>query len=364
MALAVLELSGLTQTHGRTRTLHGLTLPIEPGRITVVLGGAGSGKSTLLRILAGFESPRAGVVELDGRSILRLPAHRRRFGVVQQPDLLFPHMTVARNVEFPLRMRRTSPANRGRLVAATLEQLQLAHVAACLPAALTPAERQRAVLARATVFAPRVLLLDEPLSDQDPPAKALAVASLRRIHDMLGATTLIATRHGTDAMMLADRLAVMSGGVLEQYGTPEEIFDRPRNASVASLLGETNLLPGLVDKVDDDIAIVRLDCGPVVQALRGRTLLPGDACVVGLRPDRIAVAATEAAGMGDGAIDGTILDIQFLGHTYRLRLLIGSGVELILHRAAAAGLRGLTPGSPVAIAWQPHHAQAFAPEAR
>jgi putative spermidine/putrescine transport system ATP-binding protein len=340
MGLAELKLSGLRQFHGRTPVLDGLTLNVEPGMITVLLGPAGSGKSSLMRIVAGFEAPLAGIV--------------------QQPDLLFPHLSVAENVGLPLQLRRTSSAGRSRLVATTLEQLQLGHAASLLPRSLTPAEAQRAVLARAMVFAPRILLLDEPFSAHQAGERASLIASLRRMHALLGTTTtLLATRIGTDALEAADRLAILRQGVVDQYGTPAELFDRPRNLHAAALLGDINRLPGLVDKVDDDVAIVRLDCGPVIEALRGRNLDPGDPCVIGVRPDRVAIAAITAAEMGERAIDATVLEAQIVGEQVRLRLLIGSGTELRVRRPAAAGLRGLAVGAQAAVAWQPHHAACF-----
>ncbi len=354
-----LSVSGLQRRRGRAKALDGLDLSAPSGLLTAVLGPSGSGKSTLLRTLAGFERAR-GAIQFDGRDIARLSVRQRGFGVVQQQDTLFPHMTLAENVAFPLRMRRLPQAAQARLVAETLELVQLGQLAGSLPAQVGAAERQRALLARATVFSPRLLLLDEPFSDQDPAGRTAMIASLRHIHALLGATTLLATAQGQDALAVADRVAVLRAGALEQHGTPQEVFDRPCNAYVAALLGELNLLPGRVEATEDDIALVRLACGPLVEGLLGRTLQPGDPCLLALRPDRVAIAPARAAEMGEGALDATLIDVQFLGETYRLRLLIGSGVELVVRRPAAAGLRGLSVGQQAAIAWQAHHAAAFA----
>jgi putative spermidine/putrescine transport system ATP-binding protein len=364
MGLATLTLSGLVRAYGRQTVLDGLSLQAEPGMITAIVAPHGGGKSTLIRILAGFERPQAGQIELDGHNIVRVPAHRRRFGVVQQPDLLFPHLTIAENVAFPLRVRGTAPTGHAKLVATTLEQLQLSHAADLRPRDVSPADAQRALLARASVFAPRVLLLDEPFTEQDHAGRMAMIDTLRRMHALLGCTTLVATSHGAEALAFADRLAILRHGVLDQYGPPAELFDRPRNAYVAGLLGETNCLPATVEKVDDDIAILRLECGPVVEALRGRGLHPGDACLLNVRPDRIALAAVSAANMGEGAIDAAVLETQFFGDSYRLRLLIGSGAEIIVRRPAASSLRNLEAGDAAAIAWQSHHALAFRTEER
>ena len=361
-AAAGLTISGLTRKRGRIAVLDGLSLSAGPGLLTAILGPAGSGKSTLLRTLAGFERAR-GAIMFDGQDIARLPPHRRGFGVVQQPDMLFAHMTLAENIAFPLRLRGLRRADLARLTAEALDLVELAGRGSLMPTEAGPALCQRAMLARAAVFGPRLLLLDEPLSEQDPTSRAASIASLRRLHDLLGMTTLLATRNGADALAVADRVAVLRGGALVQHGTPEEVFDQPRNPYVAALLGEQNRLPGTVEAVDEDIALVRLACGPLVEARLGKTLQAGDPCILVLRPDRIAIASVPAAEMGETAIDATLIEAQFLGDTYRLRLLIGSGAELIVRRPAAAGLRGLAAGRVAAVAWQPHHAAAFRDDA-
>jgi putative spermidine/putrescine transport system ATP-binding protein len=272
---------------------------------------------------------------------------------------LFPHLSLAENIAFPLRMRGTRRAAAHKLVANALDLVQLGQSGHAMPAEASPAERQRAMLARATVFAPKILLLDEPFSDQDAGSRGAMMASLRRIQQLLGATTLLATRNGNDALALADRLAVLRDGAIEQFGAPGEVFEHPRNDHVAAQLGEVNRLAGQVQSIDADIALIRLACGPRVEAQCGRALHQGDPCVVTLRPDRIALASIPAAEMGGNALDATLLEANFEGDSYRLRLLIGSGTELIARRPAAAGLRGFSPNAAVSVAWQAHHASAF-----
>ncbi len=360
---ATLKLVGLTSTGGQGErgwgSLDGLTLAPEPGRLTVLLGPAGAGKSALIRALAGFARPR-GLIGLDGRNITRVPAWRRGFGVVLQQDALVPHMTLAENVAFGLRLRGVRRALRQAQAEEALHLVQLDGLGGRMPAQATPAQRQRAMLARATVFAPRVLLLDEPASAQNQQERAALLASLSRLHALLGGTTtLLATASGTDALAVADQIAVLRNGAIEQHGPAGEVFDQPRNDYVAALLGETNRLAGTILELDDDVATVRLDCGPVIEAQPGRALQEGDGCVVTLRPDRIAVAAASAAEMGAHAVDATLIEAQSQGDSYRLLLLIGSGARVIVKRPAAAGLRGLVVGGTAALAWQPHHAFAF-----
>ena len=359
----MLTLAGLT-SHGRRGRrawggLDGLSLSPVPGALTAVLGPAGAGKSALIRALAGAGRPR-GTMTLDGRDLGRVPAWRRGFGVVLQGDALFPHLTLAENVAFGLRVRGVRRAARGALAQEALGLVGLDDAGGRLPAQASAAQCQRAMLARASVFAPRVLLLDEPFSAQDPAERAAMVAGLRRIHALLGTTTtLLATRVGADALAVADRVAVLCNGAVAQHGTPDEVFDRPADGVVAGLLGETNRLAGTVLEIDDEVSVVRLACGPVVEAAAGPALRAGDACVVSVRPDRIAMAAASASELGGQAVDATVLEAQFQGDSYRVRLLIGTGAEVVVRRAAAAGLRGMGVGDGVALAWQAQHAIAF-----
>ncbi len=358
---AALALAGLTSpVRGSPRAwggLDGLTLSPVPGLLTAVLGPAGAGKSSLVGAVAGFVRVR-GTIALDGQSLGRVPAWRRGFGVVLQPDVLLPHWTLAENVGWPLRLRGVRRAARAPLVEQALHLAGLEGLGNLRPPAVGAAQRQRAVLARATVFAPRVLLLDEPLAGLDPEERASLLAALRRIHALLGTTTtLLATQVGADALAVADRVAVLNGGAILQHGSLTEVFDQPCSGIVAGLLGETNRLAGTVLDADEESATVRLACGPVVEARPGGSLQPGERCVVSVRPDRIAVAAASAAEMGGEAIDARLIEAQFQGDSYRLRLLIGSGTEIVVRRPAAAGLRGLADGC--AIAWQTHHATAF-----
>lgn len=347
------------KTYGPLTALRDVSLTIDQERpsIIAVVGESGSGKTTLMRILAGLDRPNAGSVELDGAAITRIKAPRRGFGIVQQPDLLFPRMTLAQNVELPLRLRRVKRAERARLVQMAMETAQIGDAADLLPEAADAFQVERAILARAAVFGPRVLLLDEPFEGDGTPG---LVSTLRRFHALLGATTVLATRFAAPALAVCDQVAVLCDGRLEQTGTPEDIFNRPRNAYAASLFGEMNRLDGVVEVLEADTVMVRLACGPVVEAARGGVgLEPEKPCVILLRPETIAIAPVPARDMGEGAIDARMLETQFWGDTYRLRLLIGSGVELVVRRPSLAGLRGLAAGREAAIAWQPHQAFAF-----
>jgi ABC-type Fe3+/spermidine/putrescine transport system ATPase subunit len=359
MPPAVLKISRLSRRFRGVQALDSLSFDFAPGRVTAVVGESGSGKTTLMRLLGGLDRPSSGIVELDGAPVTRLKAPRRGFGIMQQPDLLFPNMTLAQNVELPLRLRRVKPAARSRLVQLALETAQIADAADLLPDEANDGQVERAILARAAVFGPPALLLDEPFGGNRAFGPAM-VSALRRFHTLLGATTVLASRFAAPALAVCDQVAVLRDGQLEQTGTPEDIFNRPRNDYVASLFGEMNRLEGVVETLEPDTVIVRLSCGPLVEAARGGVGLETHApCVILVRPETIAIAPVPARDMGEGAIDARMLESQFWGDYYLLRLLIGSGVELLVRRPAVAGVRGLAAGRDAAIAWQPHQAFAF-----
>jgi putative spermidine/putrescine transport system ATP-binding protein len=340
--------------------LAGVSMDVAPGHFMSVLGGAGAGKSALMAVLSGAAVASAGLLSRDGADLRKLASHRRGFGVVAQHDALFPTMTLAQNVAYPLVLRRVPRRDRARMVEATLESVLLEN-AGRLPHMASAAERQRAWIARASVFGPSVLLLDEPLAHQPAEQRPLLVAALRRLHLLLGTITIMATRVAGDAMAVADQMAVLHRGTIAQAGGPASLYEQPASAVVALATGEANVLPGVVRSIDEDgICRVGLACGPTVEGVAGVTLREREACLICVRPERIAVAPTAASEMGEDALDAVVLEALHLGEGVRLRLLLGAGQEILVKRPAAAGLRGLKPGEPVAIAWQPQHASVFA----
>lgn len=340
----------------------GLSLTVPRGGLLAVLGGPASGKTALLRALAGFTPLTGGTASWAGADLRDIRPDQRGFGVVAQQDALFPKLSLADNIAYPLRLRGVSRRDRARMLDAALESVLLDHPSR-LPAHATPAERQRAWIARASIFGPAILLLDEPLSHQPEEQRGILVAALRRLHRLLGTTTILATRVPGDALALGDQLAILDRGQLIQTGTPETLYERPGSALAALAGGEANLLPGTVHGLDEDgIARVGLRCGPVVEGAAGSGLRVRDRCLVCLRPERIAVAPIRAEELSESALDTTVLEALYLGETVRLRVLLGAGQEIILKRPAAAGLRGMRPGQSVAIAWQPDTAVVFPDE--
>jgi putative spermidine/putrescine transport system ATP-binding protein len=352
---------------GAVPVIRGLSLDLAEGEVLTLLGPSGAGKTTTLMLLAGFETPDSGEIAIEGRSVVRLPAHRRGIGVVFQSFALFPHMTVAQNVAFPLRVRGLARDARERMVARALDMVRLTGLEDRLPTQLSGGQQQRVALARALVFEPRLVLLDEPLGSLDRQLREEMQMEIRNLHERLRVTMLHVTHDQSEALSLSDRIGVLAAGTLQQLGTPQELYDDPANALVARFLGESNRLPGRVEWREDDLAQVRLDCGLEAWA-RVADAGIGERCIISIRPERVAVAAVPASEMGEGALPATLQDIIFHGDHLRLRLLVGApGArldEVIVKRPAAAPLAGLSPGGQASVAWQPYHARAFRPEPR
>jgi len=345
-----------------TDIVHDLSLVVAKGEFLTLLGPSGSGKTTTLMMLAGFERPDGGEILLDGAPITRLPAHKRNIGVVFQSYALFPHMSVAENVAFPLQVRGISRSSQRERVTRAIDMVRLSGLADRLPAQLSGGQQQRVALARALVFEPRLVLLDEPLGALDRALREEMQAEIRHLHAALGVTMLYVTHDQAEALRLSDRIAVLAAGRLRQVGTPQTLYETPQDAFVAGFLGESNFLPGEVVEVEDDIALVRLDCGALAEALAG-ALHAGERCQVAVRPERIAVAGIAAEEMGEGALPATLLEAAYLGDHVRLLLRVGvpgfPAAEVAVKRPAGVPMAGLEPGLPAALAWQPHHARAF-----
>jgi putative spermidine/putrescine transport system ATP-binding protein len=239
-----LEIRALRREFGSFTALDGLDLDVAAGEFVALLGPSGCGKSTALSLLAGLLDPTSGTVSLDGRRIERLPSERRGFGMVFQNYALFPHLTVAQNIAFGLRMRGCPKGERGERVRRVLDLVRLAGQADRYPGQLSGGQQQRVAIARAVVVEPRVVLMDEPLSNLDAKLRLDMRTEIRLLHQQLGLTTIYVTHDQSEALSLADRLVVLSDGVVQQIGTPSDVYERPANAFVAAFVGYRNTLAG------------------------------------------------------------------------------------------------------------------------
>ncbi|MBO1325091.1 ABC transporter ATP-binding protein [Acetobacter sp. TBRC 12305] len=282
-------LAGVEKRYGNTIALRSMDLSIERGELFALLGPSGCGKSTTLRLIAGFEQPSAGRVFVRGNDVTRIPSSKRNFGIVFQGFALFPHMTVAQNVGFGLRMRKLQKSEMKQRVMSALELVGLDHLADRYPRQLSGGQQQRAALARAIVIEPDVLVLDEPMSALDKILRDRMQVEIRRIQQRLKMTTILVTHDQEEALGMADRVGVLNGGRIEQVGTPRSIYETPRTTFVATFLGASNLLTGKVEGYDGAQAAISV-AGRVISIPRGG-LERGATVPLSLRPEKIRLCA-------------------------------------------------------------------------
>src|SRR6516162_97894 len=308
-SVASVALRGLTKRYGSQTVLDNISLDVESGKLVCLLGPAGCGKTTALRLVAGFLEPTAGEIALGDRIVSSpartLPPEQRNVSMVFQSYALWPHMTVAQNVAYGLELRKLRRADIAKRVAAILTTTQLTPVAERYPAELSGGQQQRVSLARALIVEPDTLLLDEPLSNLDANLREEMRFEVRRLHDAYRYTTIYVTHDQSEAMTTADVIAVMNAGKIEQTGTPEDIYDRPRSEFVARFIGSSNVIKG---KARDE---ARVEFGGIVLRCVGAKLTPGTEAAVSVRPDDIKISTAQP--QGENVLPGTVTRQVFLG---------------------------------------------------
>jgi putative spermidine/putrescine transport system ATP-binding protein len=346
-----LAIAGLTKRYGSFTAVDGVSLSVDRGQFLTLLGPSGSGKTTILMCIAGFVAPTEGRITLDGRDITGLPPERRDFGMVFQGYALFPHMTVAENVAFPLRVRKFGAAEREAKVRAALDLVQLGQFAERRPSQLSGGQQQRVALARALVFDPALLLLDEPLSALDKKLRAELQEELKALHRRVGRTFVNVTHDQEEALSLSDRVAILNHGRLVQQGAPAELYERPRTRFVADFLGKSNFLHGVVGEAAPGGFVIAAGGTRIAQALPGGASPPaqGTPALLSLRPEKIALLAEDEAA--ENAVEGRISAWSYLGAGYALNVetpdLGMLRVALPTWRAPIAPAEGL----PVRLGW-------------
>jgi putative spermidine/putrescine transport system ATP-binding protein len=295
-AARTLDVEDLTVRYGQALAVDGVTLAIEPGEVVALLGPSGCGKTTLLRVIAGFVRQAAGRVLVDGAAIDHLPANQRNVGIVFQNYALFPHMTVTENVAYGLRARGQRGAAVNDRVARMLDMVQLGAFRERLPRQLSGGQQQRVALARALAVQPSILLLDEPFAALDRNLRLDMQIEVKRLQRQLGLTTILVTHDQDEAMSVADRIAVMNKGTVEQFDTPVAIYDRPQTLFVNGFIGTTNLLPGKVTAIDNHIAIVALDAGASLRLPAADDIAAGVAVLLSVRPEQLTLSPVATPG--------------------------------------------------------------------
>jgi len=335
---ASLVLDHVDKRFGATAAVDDLSLAIEPSEFMTLLGPSGSGKTTTLMMIAGFEIPTGGEIYIDSRPILGLPPHRRNIGMVFQNYALFPHMTVAENIGFPLKQRGVDKAAITAGVRAVLDTVRLSGLEARYPRQLSGGQQQRVALARAIVFRPRVLLMDEPLSALDKQLREELQLEVKRLHKQLGITFVYVTHDQREALVMSDRIAVINHGHIEQVGAPAELYDRPVNRFVASFVGESNFLSATAVGNEAEVVVANLG-GRKVRAVGNGPLAAGTPLILAVRPEKLWFAQGAAPSETEvNRLVAVVRDVTLVGEMYRYLLETDFGAPLILkqqHRFGA-----------------------------
>lgn len=323
---AEVQFKGVSKTYGgRVSAIAALDLDIRPGEFLTFLGPSGSGKTTALNLLAGFETPSSGKILVDGSDIGILPPHKRDIGVVFQHYALFPHMTVRQNIAYPLKQRRISKAEMTRQVEEAMQMVALGDYAERMPRQLSGGQQQRVAVARAIVFRPRLLLMDEPLGALDRKLRESVQLELKRIHRELGATIVFVTHDQDEALVMSDRIAIFDAGRIRQIGAAQELYDTPGSQFVAQFLGESNCFLGEISYATEQCAVASQE-GVLVGVTSADTPRQGRAAIV-VRPERCRIFARGKSPLNWNAVDGRIRDIIYLGALRKVVAELGSGAN-------------------------------------
>ena len=340
MASPLLVTNQVGRSFGSTVALDSLTLSVFSGEFLSILGPSGSGKSTTLNLVAGFDFPSRGTILINGRDVTWAPAYARDIGMVFQNYALFPHMTARENVAFPLRARRRSRVEIERAVDEALELVQLGGVGERLPAQLSGGQQQRVALARAIVYRPALLLMDEPLGALDRKLRGDMQVEIKRLHRELGTTVVYVTHDQDEALSMSDRVAILRRGRLEQVGTPHEVYSKPATRFVASFVGDTNFLAGIVERDGVTCRLPVLDLSLPLTSFGPRPA--GTRLTASFRPEHLRLA--NAHGRKGAVIEETL----FLGSVVKSIVSIGSAKLTVVE--PARGRLAFEPGQPVIVA--------------
>ena len=357
---ALVSFRGVQKSYdGETLIVKDLNLDIRKGEFLTLLGPSGSGKTTSLMMLAGFEAPTAGEIRLGGRAINNVPPHKRDIGMVFQNYALFPHMTVAENLAFPLSVRGMGKSEIGGKVKHALGMVQLDSFAHRYPTQLSGGQQQRVALARALVFEPQLVLMDEPLGALDKQLREHMQLEIKHLHKRLGVTVVYVTHDQGEALTMSDRVAVFHEGQIQQIADPRSLYERPDNTFVANFIGENNRLNGRLLSQDGERCVVELEHGEKVHALAVRVGPPGTPVTLSIRPERVSINARSDSCIN--RFSGRVVEFIYLGDHVRVRLEVGGKSDFFVKQPIAELDPALSVGDVVPIGWQVEHVRALDP---
>ncbi len=334
---------------GEILVVKDLNLDIAQGEFLTMLGPSGSGKTTCLMMLAGFEPATHGEIFLDGEPINNVPPHKRGIGMVFQNYALFPHMTVNENLAFPLEVRKLGKAEVKEKVERALDMVELSGFGGRRPAQLSGGQQQRVAVARALVFEPDLVLMDEPLGALDKQLREQMQYEIKHIHERLGVTVVYVTHDQAEALTMSNRIAVFNDGVVQQLAPPDDLYERPLNAFVAQFIGENNTLNGTVRDIEGDTCTVDMGDFGTVKALKVNVDNVGDRSQMSLRPERVEVAPPD--GKYPNVFEGVVEELIYLGDHIRTRAKLCGHDDFIVKVPNASGHVHLKEGEKVTFGW-------------
>ena len=343
---------------GETLVVKDLNLEISKGEFLTMLGPSGSGKTTCLMMLAGFETATHGDILLKNVSINNIPPHKRGIGMVFQNYALFPHMTVAENLSFPLEVRKVGKAERERKVLHALDMVEMGNFGRRRPAQLSGGQQQRVALARALVFEPELVLMDEPLGALDKQLREKMQFEITDLAHRLGITVVYVTHDQTEALTMSDRVAVFNDGRIQQLATPDLLYEKPENSFVAQFIGENNTMFGTVENLTKDIAQIKLDGGDLIECKPVNVNNIGERTCVSIRPERVELSK-DRLPKGAHTLTAEVLEFIYMGDVFRTRLRVGDNDNFIVKTRNSANQIRLLPGTKVEIGWSPADCRAL-----
>jgi spermidine/putrescine ABC transporter ATP-binding subunit len=345
-----IDIENITKRFGSMAAISEVNLTIREGELFTLLGPSGCGKTTLLRLIAGFYAPNEGRILFDGQDVSDRPPNDRGIGMVFQNFALWPHMTVAENVAYGLKLRKIRGSEIKDRVGAVFDKVKLAGFSDRYPGQLSGGQQQRVALARALVLNPKILLLDEPLSNLDAKIRVQVRQEIRKLQKELGITTMYVTHDQEEALTLSDRIAVLNQGKVFQVGTPKDLYERPQNRFVADFIGINNLIEGLVNSVDTQQRCLqaKTDLG-VLSAVFDQRFQPGDRCVLCVRPENAAVGGEAAQGCN--VVKGRITFAAYLGNTLRYDVELAPGTVFKVDMRAPWHHELLPTGTEVSVSF-------------
>lgn len=342
---------------GEILVVKDLNLDVAQGEFLTMLGPSGSGKTTCLMMLAGFEPATHGEIYLDNSPINNVPPHKRGIGMVFQNYALFPHMTVAENLAFPLEVRKTPKAEIEERVKKALDMVQLGTFGNRRPAQLSGGQQQRVAVARALVFDPVLVLMDEPLGALDKQLREQMQYEIKHIHENLGVTVVYVTHDQSEALTMSNRVAVFNDGVIQQLAAPNVLYERPDNAFVAQFIGENNTLVGDVKEVNGDNVTVDVN-GSIITAMNINTEGPGSKTTLSIRPERVAVNPSNE-GDYQNVFKAKVEELIYLGDHIRTRASVCGDDEFVVKIANASALAAINEGTEVTFGWKAEDCRAL-----